>query len=142
MNWGYLTEFWNSVSSSTLNAWEYTQDWFYNIGNAVAGAVGNLFDFIIHYFNDFLCFINYLAHSLAFILGQILFPIKYIFAFSSNFFSNVLSPPIEPEELTGFSTTTVSFLTSLPYWNIIMITLTIIILFVGAMGILKLFLKT
>lgn len=142
MTWGYLSEFWNSVSSSTLNAWEYTQEWFYNIGNAVAGAIGNLFDFIIHYFNDFLIFISWLGNILGFIFTQLLTPIKYLFAFSSNFFSNAFSTPIEPEELQGFSTTTATFFQSLPYWNNIIIALSIIIIFIGGMAVLKLFLKT
>lgn len=142
MNWGYLSQFWNSVSSTTLNAWEYTQGWFYNLGNAVAGAIGGLFDWIIHYFNDFLCFISYFAHNLAIIFNQLLAPIKYLFVFSSNFFSNSFSSPIPQTTFTGFSTTTITFLKSLPYWNDITFILGIILLGLGGIAILKLFLKT
>lgn len=142
MIWGHLGEFWNSVSSTTLNAWEYSQDWFYNIGNAVAGAIGNLFDFILHYFNDVLIFVSWLAHNLGFILSQLLAPIKYLFAFSSSYFSTAFSPPIEPEDIVGISTTSASFINSLPYWSVITIALTIFFLIIGGVAILKLFLKT
>lgn len=142
MIFGYLSEFWNSVSSTTLNAWEYTSDWFYNIGNAVAGAVGNLFDYIIHYLTDTLVFVSWLAHNLGFILGQLLAPIKYLFAFSSSYFSSAFSSPIEPEEFVGFSSTTSTFINSLPYWNEIMIAVVVMIFIVAGVGILKLFLKT
>jgi hypothetical protein len=142
MNWGYLSEFWNSVSTSTINAWEYSQAWFYNIGNAVAGAVGNLFDFINHYFSDLLTFISWFAHSLSFIFYQLLSPVKYIFTFSSSFFDNAFNSPIPPDEFLGFSTTTISFLNSLPYWNLIGTALGIMLLFIGGLAVLKLFLKT
>jgi hypothetical protein len=141
-DWGYLTQYWNRLATTTITGGEYIISWFQNIGNAVAGAIGNLFDFIIHYFNDFLCFINYFAHNLGFIFNQLLSPVKYIFVFSSNFFNNVFSAPILPENLEGFSSTTITFINSLPYWSDIKIGIGVIFFIIASLGILKLFLKT
>lgn len=142
MPWNYLTQFIDRISTTTITAWEYTSTWFINVGNAVAGAIGGMFDWIIHYFNDFLCYINYFAQNLGFIFSQLLSPVKYIFTFSSNFFTTSFSQPIIPETLQGFSTTTLDFIHSLPYWNELSAGIGVIILIIGAIGILKLFLKT
>jgi hypothetical protein len=141
MVWGYLSEFWSQVSSTTINAWEYTQEWFYNIGNAVAGAIGNLFDFIIHYFNDLLMFFAWIGYNFGIILSQVIAPLRYVFIFTKSFASTCFSTPVLPEDLTGFSTTTSSFLQSLPYWNVINLCIVVLVLFIGGIAIIKLFLK-
>lgn len=139
--WGYLSEFWNAVSSTTLNAWEYTESYFYSIGNAVAGAIGSLFDFIIHYFQDLIITFAWYGYNLGLILYQILAPIKYIFVFTEKFVINSFTPPILPEEITGFATSTASFFRSLPYWNVVNLAIVVLILFIGGIAIIKLILK-
>ncbi|GAI38972.1 unnamed protein product, partial [marine sediment metagenome] len=60
MDWGFLGEFWDAITGATINAWEYTADWFKQIGLAVAGAIGGLFDYLIHYFSDLFVFLGWL----------------------------------------------------------------------------------
>ncbi|GAI17084.1 unnamed protein product, partial [marine sediment metagenome] len=64
MDWGFLGEFWDAITGATINAWEYTADWFKQIGLAVAGAIGNLFDFLIHYINDLFVFLGWLFSAI------------------------------------------------------------------------------
>lgn len=140
MSWGYLDEFWNAVSSTTLNAWEYTADWFQNVGNAVAGAIGNLFEFVNHYISDIFVFLGWLSHNLGFIFAQIFAPIRYIFQFFSSFIEYAFITPEEPTEIWSFSTSTVQVFESIPYWTEFATVLGVGILVLGGVAIIKLFL--
>jgi len=139
MTWGYLGEFWDSVNSTTLNAWEYTEGWFQNIGNAVAGALGNLFNFINHNVSDLFVFLGWFFSNLSFIFGQLISPIKYLFTFSKFFFGVALDEPSTTTEIWSFSTTTISVFDAIPYWSEISIVLAIAILLIFGIAILKLF---
>jgi len=139
MFWGYLSEFWDSVSSTTLNAWEYTESWFYNIGNAVAGAVGALFEFVNHNLSDFFVFLGWFFSNLGYILNQLIAPIKYILTFSKFFFVGALDDPATTTEIWNFSTSTISVFEAIPYWSELSIVLALSILLIFGIAILKLF---
>lgn len=142
MNWGYLGEFWDKVASSTIDAWQYTAEWFQNIGNAVAGAVGNLFEFINHSVSDVFIFLGWLFQNLGFIFAQLLAPVKYIFQFSKSFFSQSFSAPATTTEIWNFNTSTISVFEAIPFWSEFSVVLGIAILIIFGIAILKLFLKS
>lgn len=139
--WGYLSEFWGSVASTTLSAWEYTEDWFYNIGNAVAGAIGNLFYSLLHYGNDTFVFFGWISELIKNIISVFLLPLSYIFTFLKSFFVNALGAPIEFEEYT-WTDEVLSVFNAIPLWSemitAIGVALTIIVVFF----VLRTFLKS
>lgn len=142
MVWGYLSEFWNSVSSTTLNAWEYTESWFQNIGNAVAGALGGLFEFLNHSLSDVFVFLGWLFENLSYIFHQLLYPVKYVFQYTSSFTSVAFGEPATTTNIWSFSTSTTGVLDSIPYWSELTTVIGIALIFIGAIAILKLFLKS
>lgn len=142
MTWGYLGEFWNSIASTTLNAWEYTEAWFQNVGNAVAGALGNLFEFINHSISDVFVFLGWFFENLGFIFGQLLAPIKYIFQYSRSFFDQAFVSPATTTEIWTFTTTTIEVFETIPFWTEFSIVLGIAILIIFGIAILKLFLRS
>lgn len=141
MSWGYLSEFWNAVSSTTLNAWEYTSAWFQNVGNAVAGAIGNLFEFINHSISDVFVFLGWFFKSLGFIFNQLFTPIRYVFQFVKSFYSQAFATPTDPE-IYSFSTSTMEVLEAVPYWSEAITMLGIAILLLCGIAIFKLFLRS
>ena len=68
MIWGYLSEFWDNITEvvvSTLgNSITYTIEFFQSVGNAVAGAIGSLFDDLIHHIYDVFLVIYWLFEHL------------------------------------------------------------------------------
>jgi hypothetical protein len=141
MSWGFLGEFWDSVASSTLNAWEYTTGWFQNIGLAVAGALGSLFDYLIHSISDFFVFMGWIFSAIKELALAIVLPINYTGSFLRAFVSNAVKSPATPEASYVFSTSTMSIFETLPYWDILGTTLGICLLVIGGIAIVKLVLK-
>jgi len=141
MDWGFLGEFWNAVSSKTINAWEYTADWFKQIGLAVAGAIGGLFDYLIHYFSDFFVFLGWLFSAIKEMVLATILPISYIGNFLKGFIINAIKTPISPEIDYAFSTSTMEIFETIPYWSIISSVLGICILILGGFAILRLILR-
>lgn len=141
MNWGFLGEYWNAITGATINAWEYTTSWFQQIGLAVAGALGNLFDYLIHSISDSFVFLGWIFSAVKELVGAIVIPISYVGSFLRAFVSNAIKSPVEPEATYVFSTSTMSIFEALPYWNILSAVLGICLLVVGGIAILKLVLK-
>jgi len=141
MDWGFLGEFWNAVSSKTLNAWEYTADWFKQIGLAVAGAIGGLFDYLIHYFSDIFVFLGWLFSVIKELVLAVLLPITYIGNFLKGFITNAIKTPEIPETSYTFSTSTMGIFETIPHWNLIASVLGICILVLGGFAILRLITK-
>lgn len=141
MDWGFLGEFWNSITSQTINAWEYTTDWFQQIGLAVAGAIGGLFDFLIHYVNDVFIFLGWLFSLIKELVLAVLLPITYIVNFLKGFLTNAIKTPEIPEVSYAFSTSTMEIFETIPHWNLISSTLGICILVLGGFAILRLMTK-
>lgn len=115
MNWGFLGEFWDAITGATIDAWEYTADWFKQIGLAVAGAIGGLFDYLIHYFSDLFVFLGWLFSAIKELFLAILLPISFLTSFLKGFISNAIKEPIVPET-EGFATSTLEIFETLPYW--------------------------
>lgn len=140
MDWGFLGEFWNSISLQTLNAWEYTADWFRQIGLAVAGAIGSLFDFLIHYISDFFVFIGWLFSAIKELFLAILLPIGYIVAFLKGLITTMIKTPIAPDMPT-ITPETMEIFETLPYWAVLSQVLGYSIIFIVGIGIIYLVLK-
>lgn len=141
MSWGFLGEFWNAVASKTINAWEYTASWFQQIGLAVAGALGNLFEYLIHSFSDFFVFLGWVFSAIKELVLAITLPVSYMGSFLRAFVSNAIKEPTTPEATYAFSTSTMSIFETLPYWNILSTTLGVCLLVIGGIAILKLVLR-
>lgn len=127
MSWGYLGQFWDSVASTTINAWEYTADWFQNIGNAVAGAIGGMFDWFLHYINDLWILIGWLAASIAKFFVLLWSPLDYIFNFFTGFTGTAFNPATTTA-MWSFSTSSLSSLSAIPYFDTLKTGVGIIIL--------------
>ena len=140
MDWGFLGEFWNSITSQTLSAWEYTADWFRQIGLAVAGAIGSLFDFLIHYISDFFIFIGWLFSAIKEVFLAILLPIGYITAFLKGLITSMIKTPITPD-FSVITPETMDIFESLPYWAVLSQVLGYCIIFIVGIGVIYLVLK-
>ena len=79
--WGYLEQFWNAITQ----VGDYTIEWFRNIGNAVAGAIGGMFDWLIHYVSDVFIFLGWLFSILKELIMTFLSPVAYTFNFLKSF---------------------------------------------------------
>lgn len=94
MWFGYLSEFWNSVTgyvaSTTASTIEYTASFFHNIGNAVSGAISSVFIFIFQPVLDFFLAIYYLLEQIfTMVISPIINGVMYFFSFVSAAFSNI-----------------------------------------------------
>ena len=131
--WGYLSEFWNQLTTVVVEAGEYTASWFQGVGNAVAGAVGNLFDFALHFFNDVAVLIGWVGTSLKEMLSMFFLPLQYIFSFLKNLFVSAFSAPITPEHLYTFDNEILGVFNAIPYWAevkvVLGISLSVVMLF-------------
>jgi len=141
--WGFLGEFWSTITQTTINAWEYTVDWFQNIGLAVAGALGGLFDWLLHYLNDLFLFAGWIWHGIATLFTIIIYPFEFIFSFIYAFFNNALAAPviIDPA-LSVVSTTTSEILGAIPYWTTLIYILGIAIIAIVGFSLILLILKS
>lgn len=142
MSWGFLGEFWNAITGATIEAWQYTATWFQQIGLAVAGAIGNLFDYLIHSISDFFVFLGWIFSIVKELILSLTLSISYIVSFLRAFVSNAIKTPIEAEAVYNFPTSIMEIFETLPYWNILSITLGVCLLVIGGIAILKLILET
>lgn len=141
MEWGFLGEFWNAVAAKTINAWEYTADWFKQIGLAVAGAMGSLFDYLIHYISDFFVFLSWVFAALRELVMAITLPIAYVGSFLRGFVVNAVAAPPTPEASYAFTTSTMSVFEAIPYWSVLSTVIGVCILVMGAVAIVLLITK-
>lgn len=116
MEWGYLTEFWDKI----VNVGDYTIAWFQGIGNAVAGAVGSLFEDLIHHLYDVFYIFQYLLDQLGTLFGIIFTPLTWIFNFVKGFFISAFATPIEPQISWVFSDDILAVFNAIPYWSVFM----------------------
>lgn len=140
MDWGFLAEFWNSITSQTLNAWEYTSDWFKQIGLAVAGAIGSLFDFLIHYISDFFIWLGWLFYAIKELFLAILLPIGYLTGFLKGFITNIIKTPIVPETPV-VDPAVIEVFETLPYFSLLSQISGYAIIFIIGIGIIYFTLK-
>ncbi len=139
--WGFLTEFWGSIASTTINAWEYSTSWFQNIGLAVAGAIGNLFDFALHFINDFFIFLGWLFSGLKELIGALTMPISYAYHFLSSMITGATTATSTPAVSYTFATSTMSVFESIPYWETLSYIIGVCILILSGIAIIRLLTK-
>ena len=109
MTWGYLGEFWNSITQVGT----YTIEWFENIGNAVAGALGNLFEFLNHSLSDVFIFGAWFFSTLGQLLIKLWLPVNYVFNFISAFVEKAFATP-EPQNIWSFSSEITDIFEAIP----------------------------
>lgn len=139
--WDYITQFWDSLTEVVVSAGTYSVEWFEGVGNAVAGAIGGLFDWLFHYFNDFIIFLGWIFSIIAQMLETLFLPISYIFNLLKAFTVSAFSDPLTPGVSYSFSAEIMEMFEVIPYWNIIIAVLGVSILIIIGFSILKLLLK-
>lgn len=130
--WGYLTEFWEAITQ----VGDYTIAFFESIGNAVAGAIGGLFEDLTHHIYDVFYLLRWFFENLGTMISNAFSPLTWIFNFVKGFF---VSATMTAEEL-GIEIPTFTLLTDnvkaffqvIPYFNLILTAIS------GALGILVL----
>lgn len=128
----YLSQFWEAITSAT----EGTIEWFESVGNAVAGALGNLLFYPLQAIFDILLAVAYLFTLLWNFLIFLFKPILFLSVFLVNAFLGIFQP-VEPEDIfdgVDFSAA-IAFFEALPFWSLFVFTIT------GALWVL-LFMKT
>lgn len=121
--WGFFDEYWSAITSSTVAAGEHTVDWFQNIGLAVAGAIGNLFNFALRFFNDAIIFFGWIFSLIGNIITIFLLPITWIFSFLKALLLAGFASPTDTNYTWLISVNQI--LESVPYWTELMTALTI-----------------
>ena len=125
MIWGYLTEYWNAITESVVstlgNSITYTIEFFENIGNAVAGAIGSLFDDIIHHIYDVFLLFSWLFDNLANMFNIAFTPLFWIFSFTRGFLASATSTlselGIDVDAFEIYNTDVASFFNTIPYFS-------------------------
>ena len=126
--WGFLGEFWDAIT----DVGEYTIEFFQNIGRAVAGAIGNLFDFALHFFNDGVVFFGWIGSILKEIVLTFVMPLSYVFAFMKALLVSAFATPVD---YTGYSWDAgiLAVFSAIPLWTtliaVIGIALAVLVLF-------------
>ncbi len=141
MDWGFLGEFWNSIASTTVGGVEYTTGWFQQIGLSVSGAIGSLFDNLIHTTSDFFIFLSWLFSGIKELVYAITIPINYVGAFLRGMVVNAVQEPPAPEASYAFATSTLSIFNTLPHWDIMSTVIGVSILVIGGVAIILLITK-
>ena len=137
--WGFLQEFWDAVSATTINAWEYTADFFKNIGLAVAGAMGGAFDWLLHYVSDFFIFLGWIFGGLRTLFSIFTAPMSFFANFLHNFYNAAMQNPVAiASDLNIYSTSTLAIFNSIPAWGTMTYILGICLIAVAAFGIIYL----
>lgn len=114
MIWGYLTEFWDKITAAAVGTVEY----FQSIGNAVSGAMGGLFDEIIHYAFDSILIFRYffeIAKQIFFALWQ---PVLFFFNFFQSYIQKLNEPITYGSPLTFVSGVS-TILNAVPSWSVL-----------------------
>lgn len=118
--WGYLLEFWDAI----IQVGDYTIEWFEQIGNAVAGAIGGLFEDLIHHIYDVFYIAEWFLDNLSQMLATAFRPLSWIFNFVRGFFvSATLSIEdlgIELPELSVFTGNVKEIFENFPYMNLLL----------------------
>ena len=119
--WGYLGEFWNAITGIG----DYTIQWFQNIGNAVAGAVGSLFEDLIHHIYDIFYVIWWFLDSLKDLFSILLLPLTWAFNFGKGFFDTAFKTASELGLTIGpvasFKSSVMDFFNAIPHFNLIFV---------------------
>ena len=139
--WDYLSQFWDAITGVVVDAGIYSIEWFQNIGNAVAGAIGGMFSWLVHYFNDLFIFLGWIFSILKELILVFTLPIFFIFNFLKAFTISAFSSPIVAGASYSFDPETMAVFENIPYWNTIIGVLGITALIVIGVAILKILLQ-
>lgn len=140
--WGYLTEFWDAITGVVVEAGNYTADFFQSIGNAVAGALGGAFDWLLHFLWDTYTFARWILDTFSQLFIFLTSPLSYFYQFLKAFFLNIAKPPVEISSvLTQYATSTNAIFQTIPLWGTLTLILGVGVLIAGAVGLISLFLK-
>jgi hypothetical protein len=119
MTWGYLTEFWNAITQ----VGDYTIEFFESIGNAVAGAVGGLFEDLTHHIYDVFYFFGWLYDNLGILFGIIFKPLTWIFNFTKGFLTTAFATPeslnLQLGAMAHFGDNVMAFFNVIPHFTLI-----------------------
>lgn len=117
--WGYLNEFWNAI----IQVGDYTIEWFEQIGNAVAGAIGGLFEDLIHHIYDVFYIANWFVDNLSDMFSIAFKPLAWIFNFVRGFFVSATSTLAELElevpEILVWTSNVQNVFENFPYMNLL-----------------------
>ena len=120
MVWGYLSEFWNAITA----VGDYTVEWFQSVGNAVAGAIGGLFESLTHHFYDIFFGIRWFLDNLQEMFSILFTPLTFIFNFVRGFFSSATSDleslGIETPQMTLLTENVEAVFDSIPYFSLLL----------------------
>lgn len=76
-----MSQFWDQVTSVLVDGGNYTVAWFQSLGNAVAGAVGSVFDSIFHVILDVMFSFSYIVDILFGFFRALIKPIDYFISY-------------------------------------------------------------
>ena len=139
--WDYLSQFWDAITGVIVDAGSYSVEWFQNVGNAVAGAIGGMFSWLIHYFNDFFIFLGWTFSILKELILVFTLPIFFIFNFIKAFTISAFSSPIVADASYSFNPEIMAVFETIPYWETIIAVLSMTALIVIGVAILKILLQ-
>ena len=114
MVWGYLSEFWVKIEA----VGDYSIAWFQGIGNAVAGAIGSLFEDLIHHIYDLFYIGQYLIDNLGTLFETIFTPLTWVFNFVKGFFVSAFDTAVEPAITWVFPEEILEVFQAIPHWDI------------------------
>jgi len=142
MVWTYLSQFWDSVANATVTSGEYTVAWFQSLGNAVAGAIGSVFDSIFHVAIDAFIIIGYIINILFIFFKGLIRPIDYFFNYLLSGMSALFAPlSYTPAESWSIPTNIIEIFNAIPFWSTFTYSLTAVILFLVGYKIFRLITK-
>jgi hypothetical protein len=131
--WGYLSEFWDAITEVGGT----TIEWFQSIGNAVAGAIGQLFYSTLHYLNDTWVFLGWIFSVIGQVVSLFLLPLTWVFNFLKGLLGQIFTAP------TDFSYTwsgeVLAVFQAIPYWSVIAVVLGACISIIAVIFVLRLF---
>lgn len=109
----YLSQFWDSITSATADSVE----WFQSLGNAVAGAMGNILLYPLQVMVDFGLAIVYFVSQVWSLISIFFAPFWFVVAWATAVV-NAATQTYQTSPLFSEVTADVSnFFNSLPYWS-------------------------
>lgn len=118
MIWDYLSQFWNSIAEVVVTSGTYTVEWFQSLGNAVAGAVGSMFDGIFHIILDFMTAFGFYISIFFNFFKSLIRPFDYFFSYISSGISSIFSPVTYNPDLNWVIPENIlSIFQAIPYWS-------------------------
>ena len=132
---GYLSEFWDSIAEVGSTSVAY----FQSIGNAVAGAIGNLLSGTLHFLNDTWVFLGWIFHIISEIISLFIMPLNFVIELIRGFLISAFSDP--SNFAFSWDNNVIEFFNYIPYWENAKEVVGICILILGLIFVLKQFTK-